>query len=254
MATPFDWRPDMATILPLSAFSASMIAGCEAALDAGVFYQDAFKDFVLARMGGFDCEAVLVETIDLTSDAGGFGRRRLAALETVKPLPRGHYVVVRYVSGDGSSLFGAAMSDGSGNIAPGGAHDSYDMMPTGNKLLDRMLGYEIYLCRHAIEDIRRTQTDIEALAAHAFTVGMVFKNYRHPGDGKPYSKAVVCAVSPASGTLKLVLTKRGSAKRWEATVGAKEFAERVQLQAPEPDNHPFAVVVPHGAQQSLGGL
>ena len=83
----------MATRNPLSAFTASMIAGCEAAINAGVFYQDAFNDFVLARMGGFDCQAVLVETIDLNPVAAGGALRERTAWEAYKALPRGHLLM-----------------------------------------------------------------------------------------------------------------------------------------------------------------
>ena len=53
-------------------FPPAMLAACEAALDAGIFYNDQFDDFVFKHMGGFGCDAVLIEVVDLDGAAPDF--------------------------------------------------------------------------------------------------------------------------------------------------------------------------------------
>jgi len=235
-------------------FSAAMIAGCEAALDAGIFYQDAFKAFVLMHMGGFDCEAVLVETVSLDRSMEDYCHRKRIVCERlyslIKAAPRGHYALLQYSSDDGSRSFGTITSDGTGNLAPGAAYNCQTEMPSGEYVLDRMMGYEIYLCRQSIEGKRRMKADVQALTDHAFIPGMTFKDYRHPGEVKSYSKVVITAVSPATGNVKLLLVRHGTRKRWEASVGAKAFAERVGVVAATPERHPWIVVVKNGVEES----
>lgn len=230
----------------LADFPANMIAGCEAALDADVFYQDEFCDFVVKHMGGFGCEAVLVETVEIDMGCqSDFSERRetMAALESmVAALPRGSYALVRHLLEWRNPGYSTLVSDGSGGLAVGGRHDHYNAPPAAEKVLERMVGYEIYECRNAVEAGRKRDADITVLEKHDFRVGMEFKDYRHPSETKRYSKAVIEAVYPETGRLKLLLTRRGSPKRWNAEIGAKWFAEEVGAQVREPEKHPFIVV------------
>ncbi|MDK9702471.1 MAG: hypothetical protein OEL20_04975 [Sulfuritalea sp.] len=230
----------------------AMIAGCEAALDAGIYYQDEFRDFVLKHMGGLDCAPALVEAASLDLDAEDHWQRqkdltsRLARL--IKASPRGHYALIRRTCKDWlKPSYSAMVSDGSGKLAVGGQFDGYDHEPTGDEVLTRVIGYEIYLCRKDLEEKRRTEANIKAQQEHAFTVGMEFKDYRHPGETKKFAKAVIAAVQPDKGTLQLLLIRRGTSKRWEATMGAKRFAEIVGIRPPEADPRPFIVVVQNDA-------
>jgi len=169
----------------------------------------------------------------------------------LKAAPRGYYALLQYSSDDGSRSFGTITSDGTGNIAPGGAYNCQAEMPSGEYVLDRMMGYEIYLCRQRTEGERNMKADIQALTDHAFTPGMTFKDYRHPGEVKSYSKVMITAVSPPTGNVKLLLVRRGTRKRWEASVGAKAFAERVGVVAATPEPHPWIVVVKNGVEEPL---
>lgn len=230
----------------LAACSAAMIAGCEAALDAEVFYQDEFKDFVVKHMDGYDCKPVFVEAVEYDCQASDYHERMREIgkplAERIKASPRGHYAVICRRVGDGRLSYSAIMSAGSGKMATGGSFDGYEDVPPGEKVLDRMVGYEIYTCRQALEEKRRVDANVAALNEHGFLVGQEFKNYRHPGDTKRYSKAVIEAVYPETGRLKLLLTRRGSAKRWNGECGAAWFAEEVGVRTREPEKHPFIVV------------
>jgi len=236
----------------VSDFPAAMVEACEAALDAGVFYQDAFRDYVVQHMGGYGCEAVLVETVTVPDRSAPdyFELKRAAMIELsnrIAASPRGHYALVKYTGNDGTHRYSPKVSDGSGKLAVGAAYDSYDAPPSGDKVLERMVGYEIYECRNAVEAKRRIEADIAALVRHSFKVGMEFKNYKQPGEPKPYSKAAIQEIYPEFGQIKLHLTKRGSPKRWSVSIGALALAVRVGLQQePTSNAPPFIIVVKHG--------
>lgn len=232
----------------LADFPANMVAGCEAAIDADVFYQDDFRDFVVKHMGGYDCEPVFVEMVEYDVNAPDYHERLRevgkALSERIKALPRGHYAVIRrfgFKSDNGSS-YSAIMSEGMGHLATGGSHDGYPAPPPGEKVRERMVGYEIYECRHLVQAKRVLEADVATLIQHGFQAGQEFKDYRHPGETKRYSKAVIEAVYAETGRLKLLLTRRGSPKRWNAECGAKWFAEQAGVRDREPEKRPFIVV------------
>jgi len=238
----------------LSAFPTAMIAACAAALDADVFYQDAFAAFVVDRMGGYDCEAALVEHLNVgrdDSDTAKALRRDLAT--RVKAAPRGHYGIVQRQSENGTLSYALIVSDGTGELATGGRFDSHYEIPTGAKVLERMVGYEIYQCRKAVEADRLLKSNVAALAEFAFQPGMEFKNVKVSGEVKPYAKAVVRATNAETGMVSLLLTRRGSAKRWTLERGAKRLAEMVGLRAEDVDKHPFIIVVPVGEDMLAAG-
>lgn len=233
-------------------FSQKMIEGCEAALDAGIFYQDPFEDFVTKHMGGLDSAPVLVDTVEIDMDWEDYLARQKAILkplaEKVATSPRGHYAIVCRIGRDRVCRYGTMVSDGRTEdgrptLATGGKYNSYDTMPTGEDVVQRMMGYEIYECRDAVEKKRLMESDIAAFEAHGFRVGMEFKSYRHPSEIKPYSKAIIQEVFPETGRMKLYLVKRGSPKRWETYVGAAGFSVRVGLQQEAPSNRPPFIVV-----------
>ncbi|MHB0927729.1 MAG: hypothetical protein ACYC3W_02240 [Candidatus Nanopelagicales bacterium] len=208
-------------------FTPSMIAGCEAALDAGVFYQDAFENFVIEHMGGFDCEAKLATTLRIDLRSSEESAR--SVFEMTQPLeaeiaamPRGHYAIIQTLHKHGSSFFKFVVADGSGKLSTGGRYDTYDAEPSAEHVLRKMLGYEIYLCRKLVEQRRETVRDIAAMTSLDIHVGMKIKikDYRAPGEVKPFSSATVIEVHPETGTFKLMLMRRGTSKRWTHTVGA----------------------------------
>lgn len=217
----------------LSSYSKEMVLACEAAIDAGVFYQDAFADFVVKHMGGYDCKPVLVETVSFKWYGGENFLAAQRAWRTeaemrMKSSPRGHYILVEKLYDDGKRRYSTMVSAGNGQLSVGGSHDSYDEQPTGEKVLSRMIGYEVYCCRKAVEDSRCRDHNRKALEHHRYCVGQVFRNYRHPGETKPFSKATVTKIYPESGQVTMHLSKRGTSKMWEITVGAGCIEERIE--------------------------
>ena len=57
---------------------------------------------------------------------------------------------------------------------------------------------------------------------------VVHHTYSRPGEIKPFSKATVTKIYPESGQVTMQLTKRGTSKMWEITVGAGCIEERIE--------------------------
>ena len=239
----------------LTAFPAAMIAACEAALEADVFYQDPFVEFVVDRMGGYDCQAVLVEHLNVGRDDSAEAKElRHDLAKRVKSASRGHYGIVQRQRDDGSQSYALIVSDGTGELATGGRFDSHDELPTGAKVLERMVGYEIYLCRKAVEADRLLQSNVSALREFGFRPGMEFKDVKVSGETKVFAKAVVQSTNADTGMVSLLLNRRGSAKRWTLERGAKRLGEMVGLRAEEPNKHPpFVIIVPVGGDMLDSG-
>ncbi|OLP04480.1 hypothetical protein [Rhodoferax antarcticus] len=222
----------------LSDFPAAMVLACEAAIAAKLFYEDEFKAFVFKHMGGFGCESVLIVTLTLDEQVAAKDlwqsnrvlSKQLAA--KVVASPRGHYALVRMILEGGRVSTKAYVSDGCGEgLATGGSFDSHDSDPLGQKVLERMIGYEIYQCRKAVEARNFQALCVDAIDRFKLAVGFVHKGAFSCGSGI-FSTVVISEVFSESGSVKLHMTKRGSAKRYELTLGAHVFAERANLFAP----------------------
>lgn len=231
----------------LNKFTAAMIAGCNAALDAGIFYNDEFKPFVIKHMGGLDCVPVLHRIVELQWD----DREKMVEMRqelkdltnTVKASPRGTYAVKIKKMHGAPTLYSFLISDGSGELAPGGQWDTQEKVVTGEYAVTKMMGYEIYSCRKILEEMRREEEDLKALHEHKLSVGMEFKDYKDPGDSKKFSKAIIQRIHADTGNVELLLTRRGTKKQWTTTRRAKVFVESVGLQEIKPDPRPLIVLV-----------
>lgn len=208
---------------PLNAFPPAMLAACEAAIAAKIFYESAFQKFVVDKMGGYGCEAVLMREarIDEGVPPSAVNARLEALREEVRVAPRGHYLLVQ-LSYPGRTYFQCIASLGDGELAAGCSFDTYDTRPSTAKVLERTFGHEIYACRKAIESERRRQRDLTVLAEQGWQVGTELKSLV---DGsKHYSTARVTGVDYDNGVVALYLIRRGSPKRWTATWGAARIA------------------------------
>lgn len=208
-------------------FAPTMVTACERTIDMKVFYQDAFAEQVIKLMNGFGCEPVLLETRVLPADATFPERRSLTAeIETaVKASPRGSYVLLRKLHDNGNGSYQVFASDGTGEIAVGNKSDHYDEPPTGTRVLSRMVGYEIFLCREHVEKQRKRAADVEALLKHQFRPGLEYSNLVLPGEGKAYSTVTIESVSPGAGGVTLIMCRRGTKNRWRSTIGAQRLAQ-----------------------------
>ncbi len=209
-----------------------MVAACEAAIDTGIFYLDDFKAFVFTKMGGYDCEAVLLKDVLFDDNRANFAelREKVTSLENeVAASPRGTYALFQFVRAeDNHHYWKFAVSDGSGGLGVGGRYNTYAEAPTAIHVLAKLVGHEIYKCRQHVENLREIKASQEAIDKHRIMPGMTVKNFTIPGS-KPYSTAVVMEVSRGNGFVKLRLTKRGSRKRYESPMQARFFARYAGL-------------------------
>ncbi len=210
----------------LHEFPPALVAATEAALDAGLFYDTDVHRFVLERLGGAGATPTPLRTVELPlRDHAG----EQAISEELKRSPRGTYAVLRYVRCDGSSITRAPMADGRGDLSAHGASDPFDPDDPGAPahVLDRMIGYEISCCRRAIEAARERARNLAAMATHGFAslqrIRQPLRIGRHT-----YSSAIVTGVQPEQGTLSLELTRRGSARRAQTTLGAADLVRALQ--------------------------
>lgn len=92
--------------------------------------------------------------------------------------------------------------------------DGWDKRPTFAEMANRMVSTEVYDLRNQEEERRKVEATVRALAERGWKAGTVLKHITF--GGHTYSSASVTAIYPETGTVDLVLTKRGSSKRYEA--------------------------------------
>lgn len=188
-------------------------------LDAKVFYQDEFKR---ACRPTWDAAIPVAEQRlpDLVQAAGielDVRKEEVRQLkEALAAGGRGAWAIVRRGKPEGGEWYLTLIHDGFGEVH--GRSDGWLDVPTFEAVVDRMVGGEIYHFRHVVETERFHAAAVAALASLQLTVGTRLRDVRV--GSTTYSSAVVKAIHPASGSVTLHLTKRGSAKRYEATIPA----------------------------------
>jgi hypothetical protein len=184
----------------------------------GILYDVTIQGYVAPRVTA-DCpvEQPAPEIIEQSPNAPY--DERLARRCRLGAQPRGAWSVA--IS---SPYFRPLMS--SGNCTLTGHSDTYETMPTWQKVYDRMIGYEIYLMRQRIERERELAANLAALPR--FAVGQTIRDIRV--NWTAYSTAQVVAVAPTEHPecVRLSLTKRGSAKRWIAHLPAALLLQKTE--------------------------
>ncbi len=207
----------------MKSFSQRMIEAVNRAIDAGVFYQDDFVQFVLEAMGGADCAPVLVADIKVADSPEAFQRNREArlALEAkISALPRGSYALLRAIGANQREFISTFVSDGSGELGIGKSFEVVNTVPTGSEIVASMMRHEIFLCRKRVEEERAIAADRQAVIEHGLHVGAEYKT-RLQISAKTFTGVVIDAIE--DGTLQLKLRMRGSSKRWTTKMGAVSF-------------------------------
>lgn len=212
-------------------FTPAMIAGCDAALKAGIFYQDDFQKFVIEHIGGTDCNPVLdgIYTIDKNRDDFPKAYRLMVTEldDRIKSLPRGHYAIIERAGHNPN--YSTIVSDGSGNISVGGKFDLYDVIPKGDEVINRMLGYEIFTCRKEVERRNQEQLNKEVSAKYHFAIGQSFKNLQSSEDYPVHKFATTTIIEIIDDNqIRLEHTKRGSKYRRTAVVSPTFLSEMIK--------------------------
>jgi hypothetical protein len=234
---------DMARLPP--AYATGLRAACEAALDAGLFYEDAFCAFVLERVGADDPARDLCLGTFPIPDGFAARRQALDALNArVADGARGTWAICRHGPPEGGHVrFAPVMADGSGGAAT--CFDRYDRPPAFAAVHRRMASAEIFLMRRIAERDRARARNIQLIGERRFRPGAVYRNL-WIGTAR-YSTITIITLHPApdptktvadpddrgQGWLSLALVKRGSAKRFRCDVSAAQLAHAID-EAPGP--------------------
>lgn len=212
-------------------FNPAMLAGSEAALIAGVYYQDDFAKFVLNHMGGPDCKPVLVQIYSIDQDSKDFPKTYVQLVRDteaeIKQKPRGHYAIIEKVGT--TSSFSTVVSDGTGSIAVGGKFNSYDHKPTGDEVIGSMISYEIFMCRKFAEREEAGKKDKDAMEQHQFQVGQSFKGLQSDEyfPTHKFGTTTIVEIRPDL-QIKVSHTKRGSRYKLEGMVSPTLLAKMLQ--------------------------
>lgn len=236
------------------AYRSALLVATAAALDAGIFYQDAFAAFVLDRIGSADPPQD--HFLGVFEEPPEFQQRsslRTVVQSQVVRAPRGTWAVIRHTRRDrGASFFRPVMSDGSNEPATGGSFDTYEDMPSFSTVHRRMGGYEVYLARNEVEAERSRARNLALINEHGFAVG---NTYRNLAIGRAtYSTVTITALHPAPserlmiigtdhrgpGWLSLGMVKRGSRYRYRVDLAAATLAAAIKSAS---TNRPMAVAL-----------
>ena len=222
-------------------YRAALLDACAAALDAGIFHQGPFGDFVVARLEGADPAR---DSFLGVHDAPEDFAERSALLEGLRrqvgAARRGTWALVRqWSTPDRPCTYVPVMSDGSGGASFGGGLDSYAEPPDYATVFRRMAGYEAYLGRDQVEAGRSRARNLALIEERGFAVGVAFHKLRI--GCAEYSTLTITALHPApdprtkvvgaddrgSGWLSLALVERGSRKRYRADLPASQLARAI---------------------------
>lgn len=212
-------------------FNPAMLAGCEAALIAGIYYQDDFAKFVLNHMGGPDCKPVLVQIYSIDQDSKDFPKTYVQLVRDteaeIKLKPRGHYAIIEKVGT--TSRYTTVTSDGTGSIAVGGKFNSYEHKPTGEEVIDSMISYEIFMCRKFAEREEAGKKDKDAMEQHQFQVGQSFKGLQSDEffPTHKFATSTIVEIMP-NLQMKVSHTKRGSKYTREGIVSPQLLANMIR--------------------------
>lgn len=198
----------------------------EHALDEGVFYE---TDFSKACRHAWDEATPAINqrlpSISMSSDDDFVARRatRDDAVARVAASPRGTWMVLimqRSAPERPGTTFESLMSDGHGNADA--RSDGWQSEPPYEAVLDRLVGYEIYAARKAVEAERRTTAGAARLVELGIHQGLQLRNVTVTGWHR-FSTAIVKEAYPDHGGLVLYATRRGSSKWYEVTTNALDL-------------------------------
>lgn len=221
-------------------YPADLMDAVAEALEVGVYYQNDLKDYVFDRLGGLGFTPNLVEEVEIDKAlvdvaSENAERRRIEAM--LENAPRGAMVAMRYMwkGENGPKLaWHYYVATGYGE-KPYFTNEGGNRPPTPKNLeaaAASMVGYDVYLCRQAIETEQQKLRDVEVVVRSGMTVGTKYVAPQGTAmrlGGKTWSSATISALDATSGQVTIDLARRGSASRYRSTIGATRFAQMVGM-------------------------
>lgn len=200
----------------------------------GTLFEDALCQHVMAEVGDKDgCVENFIGTFDLTGAGDQFQARREAFRNLIKTYPRGTWLVMLNTI-NGILRYTPVMSAGDNTFS---AHDdTFERMPTYQKVRERMVGYEIYCLRRELEGAFFRERSLAAFQRMGLCIGMKFQNFT--SGIKTYSQIKITGMTDTSLILLAKETTRKKSERIQVPMTRfegelnKHKAEQVQI-APE---------------------
>lgn len=209
-------------------FTEQELAIAGEAIDAGIFNQRAFADFCRDKwvQGHPATESCITGGQDDVSErmTGTWDtdrKRRDAVRQVVRNSPRGTWAVLRtdWDNGERTGVrWEVFFARGNARVLEPHMGLAGRRAPNFDDVIHNVVNYEIYLARRAEEARRERARSRATLASYDWGVGSVIKRVRL---GSHAFSAVRIVDVMDSGYIKVHCTKRGSGRRWEATVLAQ---------------------------------
>lgn len=191
------------------------------ALDAGLFYNEAFKaavrpDWMLAFPVTPKCITLSPDGRCYVDEVEGDFQTRKAQFDALKDRlrsePRGAWAMMRRPWRDEPTRasWSVALSAGNGEVACPDL-SGIQGQPTPEEFIAREVGYEIYVARECETRRRACLTSLALIRERNWMLGTVLRDITL--GGKRYSTAKIVKVE--GHLVSLYMTRRGSGARWE---------------------------------------
>lgn len=206
----------------------AQLAIVAAAIDAGVFYTEQMRVRCAPEWRALlPCSPRAITGtpeapwVPFAGVGDGWRTQREALSAQLRELPRGAHAIILREREDGFRTWYALIHDGAGYVHEPSLPSSKGLPQPGD-LVDDMIGMEIYLATQA-ECERRSVIDAQtSIRERGLSVGRTLRDVRL--GARAYSSAVITHICPRGAYVTLLLTKRGSRKRWEWTGLAQNIA------------------------------
>lgn len=197
------------------------------ALDAGVFDQDEFVEYCTGKWQLLHPAIDVCVTSEFEGGArklsGDFAERRQVVnhyKEQLKDAPRGTWALLYRDWNNGERDFRdwtAVMAKGNGEaVVPN--QSGLQGRPSFEAILKRQADYEIYCARQAEQTRREQARSRDTIRRYAWSVGTKVKDVAI--GAHDFSTIQITAIHK-HGPIEILGTKRGSSRRWTATVLAQ---------------------------------
>jgi hypothetical protein len=212
---------------------------CEGAIEGRHFGDEARTAFVLGMLADAGCENPrFLGTVRMPDfgEKDAFQAARAERAGLIEQSSRGTWLLTiqsHEANEPGAVWYAPMIAAGGGQL---GSTFGHHLRPPSFEIVRaKMVGRESYLVVCTIQSERQIAANIQALARLSPSIGTTYRNLAI--DGVAYSRAEVTEINPAhdpshvivgpddrgDGYVRLTLRKRGSKKRYTATIAARRL-------------------------------